>query len=134
MGSGVTPGMVTPFTPKLTGNLGLQYTMPMPIGSFTARLDANGRSSVYAGAVNMPLSDLTTTTLGTNYLGPYILYNARLSWDSANSDWQIAVQALNLTNKFYYMNIFDLAAASGGSVTGNPNPPREFDLEIKHKL
>jgi iron complex outermembrane recepter protein len=131
--TGVAYGMDTPLTPKLSGDLGMQYSMAVPKGSITLRVDANGRSSVYAGAVNYPLADLATPD-GTNYLASYILYNAHLTWESPNNDWSIALQALNFTNKFYWMNIFDLASASGGSVTGNPNPPREFDLEIKHKL
>jgi iron complex outermembrane recepter protein len=122
--SGVTSGMVTPFTPEWQGNAGAQYTLNLPPGSLTGRLDMSSRSQVYTNAVN----DMY------NRIGGYTTYNAHLVWDPPQGNWQIALQALNLTGKRYWLNVFDLAAAGGGSVTGNPAPPMEIDLEVKHTL
>ena len=123
--TGVTYGMSTPFTPQWQGNMGAQYTIPFGnAGSLTGRLDASTRSGVYTNPVN----DIY------NRLGGYTTYNAHLTWADESNDWQVILQALNLTDKFYWVNIFDLTAAGGGSVTGTPSPPLELDLEIKHTL
>jgi iron complex outermembrane recepter protein len=125
--SGVTPGMITPFTPKWQGNAGVQYTVTMPFGggpSLTGRLDASTRSQVYTNAIND----------NYNRIAGYTTYNAHLVWDSPKSDWQVILQALNLTGKRYFLNVFDLAAAGGGSVAANPGPPMELDIGVKHSL
>lgn len=41
--------------------------------------------------------------------------------------------ALNLTDKFYYLNKFDLYSLAG-FVTGEPGAPLEVALEVKHKF
>jgi iron complex outermembrane receptor protein len=122
--TGVTYGMVTAYTPKTSGNAGLQYTFTLPNGAITARVDGSARSQIYTAAVNGPL----------NRIGGYTTYNAHLFWDSPKGDWQIALQALNLTDKLYYLTVFDLSGAGGGSTTGTPAPPLEVDIELKHKL
>jgi iron complex outermembrane receptor protein len=123
--TGVTLGMVTPFTPKLTAGAGLQYTVPFGgAGSLTARIDGNIRSEVWTSAVNGPY----------NRIAGYTVYNAHLSWDPPKGNWSVIVQAKNLTDKFYWVNVFDLAQTGGGSVSGIPSAPREIDLEIKHRM
>jgi iron complex outermembrane recepter protein len=123
--SAVTPSMVTPWTPSWSGNAGIQYTLPVGgVGSVTARLDGSTRTQVYTAAVNDPY----------NRLGGYTIWNAHLSWESSKQNWQAIIQVLNLTGKQYYMNIFDLVEAGQGTVGGNPGPPLEVDLEIKHTM
>jgi iron complex outermembrane recepter protein len=118
-------GMVTPYTPSWQANVGAQYTLPIgSAGALTGRVDANGRGSVYTNAVNT----------ATNRIGGYALYNAHLTWTTTDGSWQVILQGLNLTNKFYWVNIFDLTAAGSGTVSGTPSPPREVDIEIKHSL
>jgi iron complex outermembrane receptor protein len=121
--TGVTLGMTTPFTPKWQGSAGVQYHIPLGAwGTITPRLDANTRSEVWTNAVNGPL----------NRIGGYTVYNARITAKPEKGDWEFSLEALNLTDKFYYVNVFDLTGAGGGSVTGTPNPPLEVALEIKH--
>ncbi len=123
--SGVDLGMVTPFTPKWQGNAGVQYTVPVgSAGSITGRLDASTRSEIWTNAVNDQY----------NRIGGFTTYNAHLTWDAAQGNWQVGLQALNLSGKRYFLNIFDLAAAGGGSVAGNPGAPLELDLEVKHTM
>ena len=123
--TGVTPSMVTPWTPKWSGGAGMQYTLPVGnVGSLTARLDANTRSGIYTNPVNDPY----------NRLGGYTIYNAHLSWQSAKQNWQATVQVLNLTDKEYFLNLFDLVTAGQGTNGGVPAPPLEIDLEIKHSM
>jgi len=123
--TGVTYGMITPFTPEWQGNIGAQYALSLGnAGLLTARLDASTRSGVYTNPVNDEY----------NRLGGYTTYNAHLTWEPRSDNWQVILQALNLTDKFYWVNIFDLTAAGGGSVTGTPSPPLEIDVEIKHQM
>lgn len=106
--TGITPGMVTPFTPSWQGSAGMQYTLPVGTGSLTARVDGNGRSEIYTAAVNGPY----------NRVGGYTIYNAHLTWDPGKDNWQVIVQAKNFTEKRYLLNQFDLAGLGGGSVGG----------------
>jgi iron complex outermembrane recepter protein len=123
--TGITYGMVTPFTPEWQGAAGAQYTVPFgAAGAATARLDANFRTQIQANAVNSPNSTL----------GGYTVYNARVSWEPNNAKWQLALLVKNLTDKHYWLNKFDLAQTGGASIAADPSPPLEVDVEIKHTM
>ena len=123
--TGVTFGMTTPFTPKWQGSAGIQYHIPMAeLGSFTPRLDVNSRSQIWTNPVNGPL----------NLIGGYTILNARFTWQPTKDNWNVALEALNLGGKVYFLNKFDLTGAGGGTVTGTPAPPREIALEVKHTM
>jgi iron complex outermembrane receptor protein len=123
--TGVTFGMTTPFTPKWQGSAGIQYHIPMAeLGSFTPRLDVNSRSQIWTNPVNGPL----------NLIGGYTILNARFTWQPTKDNWNVALEALNLGGKTYFLNKFDLTGAGGGTVTGTPAPPREIALEVKHSM
>jgi iron complex outermembrane receptor protein len=123
--TGVTFGMVSPFTPKWQGAFGVQYRFPAgDLGEFIPRLDANTRSEIYTNSVNGPL----------NRIGGYTVYNARFTWQPKKDNWTVSLEALNLAGKFYYLNKFDLTGAGGGAVTGTPAAPREVAIEIKHTM
>jgi iron complex outermembrane receptor protein len=122
--TGVSLSMVTPWTPQWQGGAGIQYTIPFTAGSFTARIDGTTRSAIYTNAVNGPY----------NRIGGYTVYNAHVMWEPPKGNWQISVQGKNITDKRYWMNVFDLASSGGGSVGGVPSPPLEVDLEIKHTM
>jgi iron complex outermembrane recepter protein len=123
--TGVTFGMTTPFTPKWQGSAGIQYHIPMAeLGSFTPRLDVNSRSQIWTNPVNGPL----------NLIGGYTILNARFTWQPTKDNWNVALEALNLGGKVYFLNKFDLTGAGGGTVTGTPAPPREIALEVKHSM
>jgi iron complex outermembrane recepter protein len=123
--TGVTSDMTTPFTPEWQGHAGMQYSIPLGgWGSVTPRIDATMRTQIWTNAVNAP----------TNHIGGYTLYNARVTWKPEKGNWEASLLALNLTDKFYYLNVFDLTGAGGGSVTGTPGAPLEVAIEIKHKF
>lgn len=122
--TGIGLGMVTPWTPKWQAGGGVQYTVATAAGSLTARVDANTRSEVWTAAVNGPY----------NRIGGYSFYNAHLTWDPPKGNWEVSVQALNFTEKRYWLNVFDLAMLGGGSVGGVPAPPMELALEVKHTM
>jgi len=122
--TGVSLSMVTPWTPRWQGGAGVQYTIPFTAGSFTGRIDGTTRSGIYTNAVNGPY----------NHIGGYTVYNAHLMWEPPKGNWQISVQGKNITDKHYWLNVFDLASSGGASVGGVPSPPLEVDLEIKHTM
>jgi iron complex outermembrane recepter protein len=123
--SGILPGMQTPFTSKWSGSLGLQYTVPVSTaGALTFRVDGSTHSGFYTNAVNA----------STNFDGGYTLYNGHVTWTPNAGNWQVTAQVLNFTDKFYYVNIFDLTSVGGGSISATPGPPIEADLEIKYTL
>ena len=102
----------------------MQYKIPLGNwGSVTPRIDADFRTEIWAGPVNTP----------TNHIGGYTLYNARITWKPEVGNWEAALLALNLTDKFYYVNKFDLYSLAGFT-TATPGPPVEVALEIKHKF
>jgi iron complex outermembrane recepter protein len=123
--SGVTLSMVTPWTPTWSGGAGVQYTLDLgSSGSFTARIDGSTRSYIYSAAVNNP----------NNRVAGFTTYDAHLTWQAPKANWQVTVQAQNLTDKHYFSSIFDLVEAGQGTVAGVPGRPLEVDLEIKHTL
>jgi iron complex outermembrane recepter protein len=123
--TGVTRGMKPPFTTKWQASTGIQYHMPIgDVGTLTPRIDINGRSDMFTNPVNTSL----------NHIGGYTVLNARMTWQPKKGNWQVALEALNLTGKFYWINKFDITGAGAGSVTGTPSPPREVALEIKHTM
>lgn len=90
----------------------------------TARIDGNVRTEVWTSAVNGPY----------NQIGGYTVYNAHMTWEAPKNNWQVILQAKNLTGTRNWVNLFDLAQTGGGSVGGHPlgaagsrseNPPQD---------
>ena len=130
--TGITPGMVPPYTPKKKGSLGVQYAIPFgPAGSLTPRFDISYQEAIFTSAVNITALDPTGSL---NRVPAYALMNLRLTWKAPKEDWEAAVQVLNLGGKFYYLNKFDLTGAGAGEATAQPGAPREVDFEIKHRM
>lgn len=122
--TGITSGMVTPWTPKWQSEAGAQYTWRMRHGALTARVDGFARSRVYTAGVNGPY----------NRIGGYTLYDAHLIWDTAQRNWQLMLHVKNLTGKRYWVDVFDMVQVGGGSEIGVPSAPLEVDLELNHAL
>ena len=109
------------FTPKWKGSLGAQWEFPFSGGaSLTPRVDV-----VYQGSftTRIPVTDRST-------VDSYTVTNARLTWRSASSQWESALEVTNLTDRVYFLNAFDLRAI-GGVATGTVAPPRQWGLSIK---
>jgi iron complex outermembrane recepter protein len=122
--TGISLNMITPYLMKWQGNAGVQYTYSLPAGSVTARLDASSRTDVYTYPVNGPY----------NRIGGYTTYNAHVTWEPPKGNWQVILGAVNLTDKRYWLNVFDLVPVGAGTVDGVPSAPLEVDLEIKHTM
>jgi iron complex outermembrane recepter protein len=112
--------------PKLKANIGVAYEFPIPGGSrITPRLDATYQSKVFSDDVNnTPDAIIASRTL----------LNGRIQWESADGKWSVAGLGTNLTNKEYYISLFDLRAFGEGMETGQPGAPREWAVNLHYKF
>jgi iron complex outermembrane receptor protein len=108
-------------TPKLTGAVGVQYSVPFDSGSITPRLDATYQSEVYFAANNVGSQP------------GYALLNGRLTWLSASKGWEAAAYGRNLANKEYFAGKLNLVSFFGRE-QGNPGAPREWGVTFKHNF
>ncbi len=116
---------VAPYTPKTKLSFGLQnqFTLSNSRGTLTPRIDASFVDEVFANADNEP----------TNFIDDYPLVNARLTWQSNDDTWAVALEATNLTNEYYYVTIFDLLGPAG-YIHGQPGRPREYAVTLKRSF
>jgi iron complex outermembrane receptor protein len=116
---------VAPYTPETKLSVGLQnqFTLRNGRGTLTPRIDATLVDQVYANADNEP----------TNFIDDYPLVNARLTWQSTDDTWAVALEATNLTDEYYYVTIFDLLGPAG-YIHGQPGRPREYAVTLKRSF
>lgn len=122
--SGVTLAMRSVYNPKFTASVGLQYEAAVLGGTLTPRVDFTHRSSIFTNAVNSPATTLPSLDL----------VNARVSWESPDRSWSVAVAATNLLNKFYAESSSARATApyfSGAYILGQP---RQWQLSIRRNF
>jgi len=118
--TGISLDNVAPYVTKWKAAAGIQYRYDMVgLGSLTPRLDVAYQSSFYTNIDNDPAS-LTPA---------YTVFNGRLTWDSPDQEWQVALAVTNLFDRFYYQNKFRGPAIA--SVTGQPAPPRQWSLSLR---
>lgn len=128
-GSGIVPGVTEAmFVPEWKYSIGAQYEIPVgSAGSVTPRIDWTWQSAMES---NIP-NNVAGFELGE--VEARGLLNARLTYRTADENWEVALAATNLTDKFYYNNKYDRVSQSG-NVYGMPGRPREFMLSIKRKF
>jgi iron complex outermembrane receptor protein len=112
--------------PKFKANLGIQYDIPLPNGShLTPRIDVTNQSEVFADVINnQQLARIPGRTLA----------NGRLTWQSEDSKWMLAGFVTNLTDKKYYVSIFDLRSFGEGQESAQPGAPREWAITLKRSF
>ncbi len=93
--------------PKVNMSAGIQYGIPLFGGRLTPRVDAFYQSHRTNGPINAPQLDPQWT------IGGYTLLNGRIAYDTAQGDWQVALTATNLTNKFYWYQLGAATTAAG---------------------
>jgi iron complex outermembrane receptor protein len=109
--------------PKWKWTLGAQYVADMPgFGSITPRIDASYQDQVYSG---------TKYNGVLQYLPAYTLVNARLTWQNPKKDIGVSLEVTNLTDKYYYVTLFDLRAAGAGLDKAQPGRPREWAVSVR---
>ncbi len=119
--SGITPDMDLPFAPRWKFSVGAQYRWPLgSAGSLTPRFDWSHQTAFHAAAVNSRF----------NEVAGYGLLNGRLTWRDDDELWNVSLEVTNLTDKLYYLGIFDNRGSSR-TVMGEPAPPRQWAVSIK---
>lgn len=98
---------------------GIQYEAPFLGGSLTPRFDVSYLSG-YCG-------DLACSPLAQN--SGYTLANARLTYQSPDKAWRVALEVSNLFDKFYYINKLVSAYA-----VGQPGAPRMWSLSVRRNF
>jgi len=114
--------------PKVNMSAGIQYGIPLFGGRLTPRVDAFYQSHRTNGPINAPQLDPQWT------IGGYTLLNGRIAYDTAQGDWQVALTATNLTNKFYWYQLGAATTAAGAPADGrfgDPGQPRMWALSVK---
>jgi iron complex outermembrane recepter protein len=113
--------------PKLKANVGIAYAFNVPGGSsLTPRLDVTYQSEVFA--------DVTNNIPNAAIIPSHTLLNGRVQWDAANGKWAVAFLGTNLTNKEYYVSLFDLRPFAEGMESGQPGAPREWAVNVHYKF
>jgi iron complex outermembrane recepter protein len=80
-------------SPHTTLNAGAEYRLPVITGTVAVGGDADYQSLQYFSATHQTMSQL--------WQGGYTVFNAHLSWTSANQKYIVTGYATNLTNKVY---------------------------------
>jgi iron complex outermembrane receptor protein len=113
--------------PKLKANVGIAYAFNIPGGSsITPRVDATYQTQMFADVVN---NGPNAGIIASRYL-----MNGRVQWDAADGKWAVAFLGSNLTNKQYYVSLFDLRAFGEGMESGQPGAPREWAVNVHYKF
>ena len=119
--TGVSIDSSAPFTPEHQLSLGVQYRFELGnLGDLTPRIDVSWQDDQYTAALN---------TRGA-FVPAYTLANGRLTWRSNDLKWQAAFEVTNLTDKYYYLTLYDLMTGAG-YISGQPGRPREWAFTIK---
>ncbi len=128
--NGITPSGEPGYVPEWTASASVQYAIPLANGAtITPRYDAYMTTQICAFAPN----SVGYTGL-TSCAGGYTLQNARIEYASKDREWSVAVGANNVTDKRYWLNIFDLTAFGEPTIEGQPGPPREWYLSVKRNF
>jgi len=112
--------------PRWQLNAGIQYRFDIDAigGDITPRLDWSYQglmtsNSVLTSAFNQP---------------GYSMFNARLTYNNLDHEFEVAAGATNLFNKFYYHNFFVYQDFGDSQVNGQPGAPRQLFISVTKKF
>jgi len=120
---------LAPRTPRWTAAVGADYQFDLGgSGTLTPRFDVRYQSRVF----------FLTPTLGATYSdinsqGAYAVVNGKITWRSANEDWELSLYGRNLTDKAYFQGKLSLVGAFGRE-QGSVARPREFGVTVKRNF
>jgi iron complex outermembrane receptor protein len=117
-------GMYPTNLPRSKWSVGAQYEFFIgDIGSLTTRFDVNRQADSYGSVRNGP----------TSLIPAYTLANARVTWRNPDNTWEASLEALNITDEYYYVSRFDQYTLTGVS-DAQVGRPREYALTIKRRF
>jgi iron complex outermembrane receptor protein len=121
--AGLNGSETFPYTPDWTYSFGIQYDYDIGPGSLGLRFDGSYRSAIFTETTNTDWSRIDSRFLG----------NARISYTTADEDWQVALEVQNVFDKYYFLSVSDVTT-SLGAVTGVPGLPRTWALSVKRSF
>jgi len=129
-----TPGSVIDFdsypdSPKFSGTLGADVTLPMreELGKLILHGEVYSQTSTYFSSNN------GSVTPGTELPG-YTIVNMRLSWNNIRGTRaSAAIYVKNIANDLYYVSGYALGASAGVN-TAYPGAPRTLAGEVSMKF
>ncbi len=131
--SGVTtpglPGYIYPGNlrnPEWNMHGGAHYDLETSLGTFTPRIDWQWTSKANFGPCSgscAPTPDFT--------IPAYSLFNAGLEYRAKGGDWSAVLSVTNLTDKFYFYQLFNGTQTNISSPVG---PPREISLTVRRNF
>lgn len=127
--------------PRWKWSIGAQYKIDLGgSGSITPRIDLAYQARQYSGP-SVTGAPRTTPTVPSasevralTFIPSYMVGNARLTWRNEGEDLDIALEATNLFNKYYFLTVFDLLGAGAGFRKAQPGRPREWAITVKKKF
>jgi len=114
---------MAPRTPEWTAAVGATYEWPLSNGSLRLRGDAVYQSRL-AFSPDDPFNGFQPS---------HTLVDARLTWESADQGWSIALFGTNLTDEVYFHGKLSLVGVLGRE-QGNVARPREWGLALKRSF
>jgi len=116
--------------PKWNFAVGAEYAADLGgSGTLTPRLDMNYRSKIFFATYNgVPSASRTD-----GFQKGHAILNGRLTWDSPDKDWQVALAVQNLTDKVYFygkLSLVDLLSREQGNIA----PPRTWSLSVRRSF
>ena len=113
-------------------SMGVQYEIDMgDAGTLTPRFDVNFEDDFNRNANNVDAATGANDIFG--HIDSRTLLNARLTYRTADEDWQISLEGKNLTDKLYYTDVFD-NRGSTQSIQGTPGMPRTWLVTLRHNF
>lgn len=123
------PGYLAPGNvrqPEWNMHADVQYDIRTPIGTFTPRVDWMWQSK----QTFEPASGFRAP--GPDYIiHAYSVFNAQLNYKPDNSQWSAVLAVNNLTDKFYYYQLFN---GTQINISSPVAPPREITFTVRREF
>jgi iron complex outermembrane receptor protein len=120
--AGISMNNKAPYAPDWKIGGGIQYKFDIgDAGTVTPRFDVNYQSEFFSNIDNNPLARVNG----------YTVANGRIMFENASREWQVALSATNIFNKFYYLNKIRYPI---GIVVGQPALPREWKISVRRSF
>ena len=113
-------------------SVGAQYAIDLRgAGTLTPRVDVNFEDDFHRNSNNVDAATGGVDIFG--HIEDRMLVNARLTYLTADENWQVSLEGKNLTDKLYYTDVFD-NRGSTTSIQGTPGMPRTWAVTLKHNF
>jgi iron complex outermembrane receptor protein len=122
---GILPNGEPAYVPKWNASASVQYTLTLANGAtISPRYDAYLQTQICS----------FQSTVNAGCTAGYTLMNGRVEYASNERTWTAAVGVENLTNKVYFLNVFDLSNFGEPTVEGQPGKPRTWYLTVRRNF